>query len=149
MIGKYHNHTMQINPRRREEEPQNTNSHKTSGRQLKQSNQLTLPREDYCKTRKDKQKCITKQIPTHKTHTQCKVHKTMYQQQLNQCLRTDSSLSYWGCFNAFYLHQIFALDHVVIFTKIFLNNAMRHHRETIKPNKHTMMKQRKELMNHR
>ena len=36
-------HTLQTKPRHREEEPQSTNSHKTSGRQLKQSNQLSLP----------------------------------------------------------------------------------------------------------
>ena len=35
MIRKYHNHTPQTNQRHREEESQNTNSHKTSGRQLK------------------------------------------------------------------------------------------------------------------
>ena len=35
MIRKYHNHTLQTNPLQREEEPQKTNSHKTSGRQLK------------------------------------------------------------------------------------------------------------------
>ena len=36
MIRKYHNHTLQTNPRHHEEEPQNTDCHKTSGRQLKQ-----------------------------------------------------------------------------------------------------------------
>ena len=34
MIGKYHNHPLQINPGHLQEEPQNTNSHKTSERQL-------------------------------------------------------------------------------------------------------------------
>ena len=34
-IRKYHNHTPQTNPRKRQEEPQNRNSHKTSGRQFK------------------------------------------------------------------------------------------------------------------
>ena len=43
MIRKYHNHTLQTNTRHCEQEPQNTNSYKTSGRQLKQSNQLSLP----------------------------------------------------------------------------------------------------------
>ena len=52
MIMKYHNHTQQTNPRHREEEPQNTNSHTTPGRQLKQStNQLSLSHQDDCKTR--------------------------------------------------------------------------------------------------
>ena len=48
---------MQTNTRHREEEPQNTNSLKTSGKQLKQSNQLTLPRHDDSKTRKDTKLC--------------------------------------------------------------------------------------------
>ena len=43
MIRKYHNHTLQTKPQHREEEPQNTNSHKTSGRQLKKNNELSLP----------------------------------------------------------------------------------------------------------
>ena len=46
MIRKYHIHTPQtnpMNPQYRKEKPQNTDCHKTSGRQLKQSNQLLLP----------------------------------------------------------------------------------------------------------
>ena len=35
MIRKYHNNTLQTNPRHREEEPQNNNNHKTPGRQTK------------------------------------------------------------------------------------------------------------------
>ena len=53
MNRKYHNLTLQTNPRHREEDPQNINSNKTLERQLKQSNQLFLPRQDYCNTRKD------------------------------------------------------------------------------------------------
>ena len=51
MIRKYHNHTPQTDPWHREEEPQNTDCHKASGRQLKQSNQLSLPHQDDCITR--------------------------------------------------------------------------------------------------
>ena len=39
------------NPWRREEEPHNT--HETPGRHTKQSNQLSLPHQDDCKTRRD------------------------------------------------------------------------------------------------
>ena len=39
-IRKYHNHKLQTNPWLREEEP--LNNHETPGRQLKQSNQLSL-----------------------------------------------------------------------------------------------------------
>ena len=34
MIRKHHNHTLQTNPRHREEKPQNTDCQETSGRQL-------------------------------------------------------------------------------------------------------------------
>ena len=53
IIRKYHNHTLQTNLRHSEEEPYNIYGHKTPGRQLKQNNQLSLPRKDDCKTRKD------------------------------------------------------------------------------------------------
>ena len=52
MIRKYHNHTLQTNPRHREEEPQNINS-KASVRQYLQSNQLSLPLQDDCEARMD------------------------------------------------------------------------------------------------
>ena len=39
---KYHNHKFQTNPRHREEESQNTNNHKTSGRQFKRRKKLSL-----------------------------------------------------------------------------------------------------------
>ena len=41
MIRKYHNHKLQTTPWHREEEL--LNRHKTPGRQIKQSNQLSLP----------------------------------------------------------------------------------------------------------
>ena len=69
MIRKYHIHTLQINPKHREEEPQNTNSHKTSGRQLKQSNQLSLSHQDHCKTREDTKYWHNKTQTKHKTPT--------------------------------------------------------------------------------
>ena len=53
MIRKFHNHKLQNNPQYREEEQQNMNSNKTSKRQLKLNNQVSLPRQDDCKTKKD------------------------------------------------------------------------------------------------
>ena len=47
----YHNHILQINSWYREEEPHNINRNKTSGKQFKQSNQLSLPCQDDYKTR--------------------------------------------------------------------------------------------------
>ena len=52
MIKKYHkNKKRQTTPRHREEE--RLNHHETPGRQIKQSNQLSLPHQDGCKTRMD------------------------------------------------------------------------------------------------
>ena len=49
MIRKCHNHKPQTTPWHREEEP--LNHHETPGRQIKQSNQLSLPHQDDCNTR--------------------------------------------------------------------------------------------------
>ena len=51
LIRNYHNHKLQTNPWHREEEPHN--NHETSGRQTKQSNQLSLPHQDDCKNRRE------------------------------------------------------------------------------------------------
>ena len=51
MIRKYHNHKLQTILCYREEEP--LNHHETPGRQIKQSNQLSLPHQDDCNTRMD------------------------------------------------------------------------------------------------
>ena len=58
MIRKYHNHKTQTTPWHREEEP--LNHHETPGRQIKQSNQLSLPHQDDCNTRIDIKKRTTK-----------------------------------------------------------------------------------------
>ena len=58
MVRKYHNHKLQTNPWYRKEEPHN--NHKTQERQTKQSNQLSLPHQDDCKTRLDTKKHTTK-----------------------------------------------------------------------------------------
>ena len=52
MIRKYYNHTLHNDSRYGEEELKNTKSQKISGRQLKQSNQLSPPRQENYKTRK-------------------------------------------------------------------------------------------------
>ena len=65
MIRKYHNHKPQTTPWHCEEEP--LNHHKTPGRQIKQSNQLSLPHQDDCNTRMDIKKRTTK----HRTITDC------------------------------------------------------------------------------
>ena len=49
MIRKYHNHKLQTKQWHCKEQPHN--NHETPGRQTKQSNQLSLPSQDDCKTR--------------------------------------------------------------------------------------------------
>ena len=51
MIMKYHNHKLQTTLWHRDEEQ--LNHHETPGRQIKQSNQLSLPHQDDCNTRMD------------------------------------------------------------------------------------------------
>ena len=48
MTRKYHTHQLQTNPWHRKEEPYNT--HETPERQTKQSNRLSRPHQDDCKT---------------------------------------------------------------------------------------------------
>ena len=69
MVRKYHNHILYTNPRHREEEPQDTHSRKTPGRQLKQSNQPFLPHQDGYKTRKNTKYCLTKKGTNTEPHT--------------------------------------------------------------------------------
>ena len=57
MVRKYHNHKPQTAPWHREQEP--LNHHETPGRQIKQSNQLSLPLKDDCNTRMDIKKRTT------------------------------------------------------------------------------------------
>ena len=57
MIRKYHNHKLQTTPWHHEEEP--LNHHETPGRQIKQSNQLSLPHQDDCNTRMDRKQRTT------------------------------------------------------------------------------------------
>ena len=55
MIRIYHNHKLQEKLMTREVEPhpEPHNNHEPTGRQTKQSNQLSLPNQDDCKTRMD------------------------------------------------------------------------------------------------
>ena len=66
MIRKYHNHKLQTTPWHREEEP--LNHHETPGRQIKQSNLLSLPHQDDCNTRMDIKKHTTNNRTTTDSH---------------------------------------------------------------------------------
>ena len=122
-IRKYHNHKPQTTLWHRDEEP--LNHHETPGRQIKQSNQLSLfPIKMIAilvRTQSNVQQNIEKlQTPT--------MGVTINKKS------TDSSLS----LNAFYWYQIFALDSAVVkVQEMFsshgghLTNAMYHHGETL------------------
>ena len=76
MIRKYHNYKLQTNACHRKEEPHNT--HETPERQTKQSNQLSFPNQDDCKTRMDTQLRTTK----HRTITESQ-NESNNQQRIN------------------------------------------------------------------
>ena len=61
MTRKYYNHTLQTNPRHHEEEPQIINRKKNIRKPINAPLPVSLPRQDYWKTRKDAKKCIPKQ----------------------------------------------------------------------------------------
>ena len=88
MVRKYHTHTLQTNPRHREEESQNNNSHKTLGRQTKLSNQFSLSHQDDCQTRKDTKHCTAK----HGTNTEAEPQQWEKNKQRIKNNRTTSSL---------------------------------------------------------
>ena len=96
MIRKYHNNTLQTNPRHHEEEPQNNNNHKTPGRQTSKATSSLFPI-----------KMIAKLESTHSNAQQTKEQTqspTMGAIVNNECTttempplnRTDSSLSHCG-----------------------------------------------------
>ena len=82
MIRKYHNHTLQTNPRHLEEEPQYTYSNKTCVRQQKQSNQFSLFLfKMIAKLKKGTKQCAPKQRQTQNPHEQWEAQLIIDQQQ--------------------------------------------------------------------
>ena len=93
LIRKIHNHTLQTNPRHREEEPQNNN--KTSRTQSKRGKATSsvLPIKEHCKTRKDTKQYTTKH-GTNKEHNNGSNNQQGTNNNRTAALsRTDSSLS--------------------------------------------------------
>ena len=95
MIRKYHNHKLQTSPRLREEEQQNTNCHKTSERQFKQSKQLSLPRQMIAKL-EGTQSNAKQNKYQHRAPTNNVRYINNESLQENRRLRTDSSISHRG-----------------------------------------------------
>ena len=63
MIMTYHNHTLQTNSKQGEEEPHNTNIHKTSEIEIKQTVHSLFLVKRIAKLERTHSKCITKQKP--------------------------------------------------------------------------------------
>ena len=96
MIRKYHNYTQQTTPCIAK------NSHTTIMRhqedKKKQSNQLSLHYQDYCKTRMDTLQCTTniEQLWNPTTGVTINNESTTNQQQQNHRLRIAICLSHWA-----------------------------------------------------
>ena len=112
------------------EEP--LNHHETPARQIKQSNQLSLPHQDDCNTRMDIKSRTTKHI-TDSNNESNKKSTTKEPPPQNRWQPKPP-----GDLNAFYWYQIFALDSAVVeVQEMFsshgdhLTNAMYHHGETL------------------
>ena len=135
MIRKYHNHQLQTTPWHLEEEP--LNHHETPGRQIKQSNQLSLPHQDDCNTKMDIEKRTTKHRTITDSHNGSN-NKQKVNNNRTTALERTAAQATGGGLNAFYWYQIFALDSAVVeVQKMFsshgghLTNAMYHHGKTL------------------
>ena len=135
MIRKYHNHKLQTTPWHHEEEP--PNHHETPGRQIKQSNQLSLPHQDDCNTRMDIKQRTTKHGTITDSNKGSNNKQKVNNNRTTALERTAAQATGGGGgggLTAFYWHQIFALDSAVVeVQEMFsshgghLTNAMYHH----------------------
>ena len=91
MTRKCYNHTLQTNPRHREEETLGTNSRLTSKDYKLITTSSLFPGEVIAKTRKDKKYCTTKRGPNTYPHKTMGATIKMNQQQQYHCLRMDSN----------------------------------------------------------
>ena len=110
MIRKYHNHKPQTTLWHREEEP--LNHHETPGRQIKQSNQLSLPHQDDCNTRTDTKQRTTKQITITDSHNWSNNEQKVNNNRTTAPERTAAQATGGPKRNP--LAQIFALDSAVV-----------------------------------
>ena len=92
MTRKYHIQILQTNPWYRVKETQNTNSHKSSERQSKQSNELSSPQQDdFKKNIADIKYCITKQGSNTNPPQRMEQQLTLNQQQQNYRLERTAA----------------------------------------------------------
>ena len=99
IIKKNHSHKLQTNPCHREEKPQN--NHETPGRQTKQSNQLSLPHRDDCKTRVDTKQRTTAHRTITESHNGSNNQQGINNNRTTALERTVAKAT--GGLNAFYL----------------------------------------------
>ena len=116
MIRKYHNHKLQKNPWHREEEPHN--NHETPGRRTKESNQLSLPYQDDCKTRRDIKSRTTRPRTITESHNGSNNKQQVNNNRTTALERTAAQVTGgWGG----YWYQIFALNSAVVEVQKCLN----------------------------
>ena len=134
MIRKYHNHKPHTTLRHRKEEP--LNHHETPGRQIKQSNELSLPHQDDCNTRTYTKQRTTKHITITDSHNGSNNEQKVNNNKTTALGQQPKLLG--GALNAFYWYQIFALDSATVeVQEMFsshgghLTNAIYHHGETL------------------
>ena len=129
-----HNHKPQTTPWHREEEP--LNHHETPGRQIKQSNQLSLPHQDDCNTRMGTKQRTTKHRTITDSHNWSNNKQKVNNNRTTALERTAAQAT--GGLKRTHWYHIFALDSAVVeVQEIFsshgghLTNAMYHHGETL------------------
>ena len=101
----YYNHKLETNPWPCEEEP--PNNHETSGRQTKQSNQLSLPHQDDCKSRMATKERTTNHRTIIESYNGCNNQQQIINNRTTALERTAAKAT-GGGLNAFYWYQIFA-----------------------------------------
>ena len=133
LIRKYHNHKPQTTLWHCDEEP--LNHHETTERQIKQSNQLSVPHQDDCNTRTDTKQRTTKHRTITDSHNGSN-NKQRVNNNRTTALEQTAALATRGL-KCIYWYQIFVLDSAVVeVQEMFsshrghLTNAMYHHGET-------------------
>ena len=118
MIRKYHDHKPQTTMWHREEEP--LNHHGTPGRQITQSNQLSLPHQDDCNTRTDTKQRATKHRTIKDSHNESNNKQKVNNNRTTALERTAAMASFLYGLITFYKDVMETLYNVLI-TLTFLS----------------------------
>ena len=114
MIMKYHNRKLQTNSWHRVEQPHN--NHDTPGMQTKQSNQLSLPDQDDCKTRMGTKYCAANYRTITESHNGSNNQQRINNNRTTALERTEAKATGGGGvgLNAFNWYQSYALYSAVV-----------------------------------